>query len=157
MPPLRERREDIPMLTRHFVQKNAKRCKVKPKALSREAMAALVNYEWPGNVRELENAVERALVMGSSEMILLEDLPESLLEQEAPAEIHEGRYHASVKELKKQLIINAVEQTRGNYVDAAAILGVHSNYLHRLIKNLGLKDELNRVVRGAGKMSGGAA
>jgi Nif-specific regulatory protein len=157
MPPLRERREDIPMLTRHFVQKNAKRCKVKPKALSREAMAALVNYEWPGNVRELENAVERALVMGSSEMILLEDLPESLLEQEAPAEIHEGRYHASVKELKKQLIVNAVEQTRGNYVDAAAILGVHSNYLHRLIKNLGLKDELNRVVRGAGKMSGGAA
>jgi transcriptional regulator with GAF, ATPase, and Fis domain len=157
MPPLRERREDIPMLTRHFVQKNAKRCKVKPKAVSREAMAALVNYEWPGNVRELENAVERALVMGSSEMILLEDLPESLLEQEAPGEIHEGRYHASVKELKKQLIVNAVEQTRGNYVDAAAILGVHSNYLHRLIKNLGLRDELNRVVRGAGKMSGGAA
>jgi transcriptional regulator with GAF, ATPase, and Fis domain len=157
MAPLRERREDIPMLTRHFVQKNAKRCKVKPKAVSREAMAALVNYEWPGNVRELENAVERALVMGSSEMILLEDLPESLLEQEAPEEIHEGRYHASVKELKKQLIVNAVEQTRGNYVDAAAILGVHSNYLHRLIKNLGLKDELNRVVRGAGKMSGGAA
>jgi transcriptional regulator with GAF, ATPase, and Fis domain len=157
MPPLRERREDIPMLTRHFVQKNAKRCKVKPKAVSREVMAALVNYEWPGNVRELENAVERALVMGSSEMILLEDLPESLLEQEAPEEIHEGRYHASVKELKKQLIVNAVEQTRGNYVDAAAILGVHSNYLHRLIKNLGLKDELNRVVRGAGKMSGGAA
>jgi len=157
MAPLRERREDIPMLTRHFVQKNAKRCKVKPKAVSREAMVALVNYEWPGNVRELENAVERALVMGSSEMILLEDLPESLLEQEAPEEIHEGRYHASVKELKKQLIVNAVEQTRGNYVDAAAILGVHSNYLHRLIKNLGLKDELNRVVRGAGKMSGGAA
>ena len=58
MPPLRERREDIPMLTRHFVQKNAKRCKVKPKPVSREAMAALVNYEWPGNVRELENAVE---------------------------------------------------------------------------------------------------
>ena len=90
-------------------------------------------------------------------MILLEDLPESLLEQGAPEEIHEGRYHASVKELKKQLIVNAVEQTRGNYVDAAAILGVHSNYLHRLIKNLGLKDELNRVLRGAGKMSGGAA
>jgi transcriptional regulator with GAF, ATPase, and Fis domain len=157
MPPLRERREDIPMLTRHFVQKNAKRCKVKPKPLSREAMAALVNYEWPGNVRELENAVERALVMGSSDVILLEDLPESLLEQEAPEEMHEGRYHASVKELKKQLILNAVEQTRGNYVDAAGILGVHPNYLHRLIRNLGLKDELNRAVRGTGKLSGGAA
>src|SRR5581483_12235843 len=112
-------------------------------------------YEWPGNVRELENAVERALVMGSSDMILLEDLPESLLEQEPPGEMHEGRYHASVKELKKQLIVNAVEQTRGNYVEAAGILGVHPNYLHRLIRNLGLKDELNRVLRGAGKMAGG--
>jgi DNA-binding NtrC family response regulator len=69
----------------------------------------------------------------------------------------EGRYHASVKELKKQLIINAVEQTRGNYIEAAAALGVHPNYLHRLIRNLGLKDDLNRVVRGSGKISGGAA
>jgi len=148
MPPLRERREDIPMLTRHFLQKYAKRSNVKPKPLSREAMAALVNYEWPGNVRELENAVERALVMGSSDTVLLEDLPESLLEQESAAEMHEGKYHASVKELKKQLIIDAVLQTRGNYVDAAAILGVHPNYLHRLIRNLGLKEALQDRLRG---------
>lgn len=154
MPPLRERREDIPMLTRHFVQKNALRCKVKAKPVSQEAMAALKNYDWPGNVRELENAIERALVMGSSDMILLEDLPESLLEQPVQGEVQEGRYHASVKELKKQLIINAVEATQGNYVEAAGILGVHANYLHRLIRNLGLKDELNRVVRGSGKVSG---
>jgi Nif-specific regulatory protein len=148
MPPLRERREDIPMLTRHFVQKYAKRSKVKPKPVSREAMAALVNYEWPGNVRELENAIERALVMGSSDTVLLEDLPESLLEQESAAEMHEGKYHASVKELKKQLIIDAVEQTRGNYVEAAGILGVHPNYLHRLIRNLGLKEALHDALRG---------
>ena len=154
MPPLRERRDDIPMLTRHFVQKHAKRCKVKSKPVSREAMAALVNYEWPGNVRELENAIERALVMGSSDMMLLEDLPESLLEQSPPAEMHEGKYHASVKELKKQLILDAVGQTRGNYVDAAGILGVHPNYLHRLIRNLGMKDELNRAIHGKGKTSG---
>jgi len=157
MPPLRERREDIPMLTRHFVQKHAKRCKVKSKPVAREAMAALVSYDWPGNVRELENAIERALVMGSSDMLLLEDLPESLMEQTPPAEMHEGKYHASVKELKKQLILDAVEQTRGNYVDAAAILGVHANYLHRLIRNLGLKEELNSALRPRGKMSGGAA
>ena len=157
MPSLRERREDIPMLARHFIQKDAKRCKVKPKPLSREAMAALVRYEWPGNVRELENAIERALVMGSSDMILLEDLPESLLEQNSPAEMHEGRYHASVKELKKQLIADAVQQTGGNYVEAAGILGVHPNYLHRLIRNLGLKDDLNRALRGRAKTSGGAA
>jgi transcriptional regulator with GAF, ATPase, and Fis domain len=157
MPPLRERREDIPMLTRHFVQKHAKRCKVKAKPISREAMAALVNYEWPGNVRELENAIERALVMGSSDMVLLEDLPESLLEQDTPDQTQEGKYHASVKQLKKHLILDAVEQTRGNYVDAAGILGVHPNYLHRLIRNLGIKDELNQAVRGRGKQSGGAA
>jgi Nif-specific regulatory protein len=148
MPPLRERREDIPMLTRHFLQKYAKRSDVKPKPLSREAMAALVNYEWPGNVRELENAVERALVMGSSDMVLLEDLPESLLEQESAAEMHEGKYHASVKELKKQLIVDAVLQARGNYVEAAGILGVHPNYLHRLIRNLGLKGPLQDRLRG---------
>lgn len=157
MPPLRERREDIPMLTRHFVQKHAKRCKVKAKPISREAMAALVNYEWPGNVRELENAVERALVMGSSDMVLLEDLPESLLEQNASEDMPEGKYHASVKQLKKHLIVDAVEQTGGNYVDAAQILGVHPNYLHRLIRNLGIKDELNQAVRARGKSSGGAA
>lgn len=157
MPPLREHREDIPMLTRHFIQKNAKRCKVKPKPVSREGMAALVSYEWPGNVRELENAIERALVMGSSDTILLEDLPESLVEQQPSGGMSEGRYHAGVKELKKSLIMNAVEQTRGNYIEAAAVLGVHPNYLHRLIRNLGLKDDLNRVVRRSGKVSGGAA
>ena len=153
MPALREHRDDIPMLTRHFVQKYAKRSKVKPKPVSREAMAALVNYEWPGNVRELENAVERALVMGSSDAVLLEDLPESLLEQESPAEMHEGKYHASMKELKKQLIVDAVEQTRGNYVEAAGILGVHPNYLHRLVRNLGLKAMLQEGLRGKSKFS----
>ena len=153
MPPLREHREDIPMLARHFVQKYAKRSKVKAKPVSREAMAALVNYEWPGNVRELENAIERALVMGSSDAMLLEDLPESLLEQESAAEMHEGKYHASVKELKKQLIVDAVEQTRGNYVEAAGILGVHPNYLHRLIRNLGLKEGLQDALRGRSKFS----
>ena len=161
MPSLRERREDIPMLTRHFVQKHALRSRVKARPISREAMAALVNYDWPGNVRELENAIERALVLGAPEMIMLEDLPESLLEQAPPAEMDEGKYHASVKELKKRLIVDAVEQTRGNYVEAAKLLGVHANYLHRLIKNLGLKNELNEMLREGPrsriKLSDGAA
>lgn len=162
MPPLRERKEDIPMLSRHFVQKYAQRCKVKARPISREAMTALVNYEWPGNVRELENAIERALVLGAPDMVMVEDLPESLLEQPPVAEMTEGKYHASVKELKKQLILDAVEQTRGNYVDAAGILGVHPNYLHRLIRNLALKDELNDMLREESrgisrKLSGGAA
>ncbi len=151
MPALRERKEDIPMLTRHFVQKYAKRCNVKAKPVSREAMAALVNYDWPGNVRELENAIERALVLGSSDTLLPEDLPESLLEQAPAEEMTEGKYHAGVKELKRQLILNAVEQTQGNYVEAAAVLGVHPNYLHRLIRNLELKDLLQETLRGRAK------
>ena len=162
MPTLRDRREDIPMLVRHFVQKHAKRCKVKPRPVSPEALACLVNYDWPGNVRELENAIERALVLGSSDMILPEDLPESLLERTPPPEMTEAKYHAALKELKKQLIRDAVEQTQGSYADAARILGVHPNYLHRLIRNLELKESLRDALRdiparGLTGLSGGNA
>jgi|HubBroStandDraft_4_1064222.scaffolds.fasta_scaffold03072_2 transcriptional regulator with GAF, ATPase, and Fis domain len=149
MPSLRERREDIPLLTRYFVQKYSKRCRVKAKPVSREAMACLANHDWPGNVRELENAIERALVLGHADTLLPEDLPESILERRPSPERSEARYHFCVKELKKQLILDAVEQTRGNYVEAAGILGVHPNYLHRLIRNLGLKDELKDALRDA--------
>jgi len=162
MPTLRDRREDIPMLVRHFVQKHAKRCKVKPRPVSREALACLVNYDWPGNVRELENAIEHALVLGASDMILPEDLPESLLERTPLPEMTEAKYHQAVKELKKQLILDAVEQTQGSYADAARILGVHPNYLHRLIRNLELKESLKDALRdiparGLSGISGGNA
>jgi len=148
MPPLRERREDVPMLTRHFVQKYAKRGKVKPKPVSHEAMAALQHYDWPGNVRELENAIERALVLGASDTLLPEDLPETVMEQAEPAAADSGKYHAGVKRFKREVILDAVTAAQGNYVEAAKILGVHPNYLHRLIKNLGLKDDLNKALRG---------
>lgn len=162
MPALRERREDIPLLARHFVQKHAKHCKVKPRPISREALSCMINYDWPGNVRELENAIERALVLGSSDMILPEDLPESLLERNTPPEMTEAKYHAAVKELKKQLIRDAVEQTQGSYAEAARLLGVHPNYLHRLIRNLELKDVLKEALRdisprGLTGLSGGNA
>lgn len=165
MPPLREHKDDIPTLSRHFVQKYAKRCNVKAKPASPEALSVLAHYDWPGNVRELENAIERALVLGSSDVLLAEDLPESLLENAPSEELNPGKYHAKVRDLKKELILSAVEQTRGNYVEAATILGVHPNYLHRLIRNLGLKDALNELLRGGPsaksqgrpRISGGAA
>jgi transcriptional regulator with GAF, ATPase, and Fis domain len=162
MPTLRDRRDDIPMLVRHFVQKHAKHCKVKPRPVSREALACLVNYDWPGNVRELENAIEHALVLGASDTILPEDLPESLLERTPSPEMTEAKYHQAVKELKKQLILDAVEQTQGSYADAARILGVHPNYLHRLIRNLELKESLKDALRdiparGLSGLSGGNA
>ena len=151
MPALRDHKEDVPRLTRHFVQRYALRCNGKAKPVSREAMVALSHYDWPGNVRELENAIERAMVMGSSDTILLEDLPDTLQEQGTAGEMNEGKYHADVKELKKQLILSAVVQFRGNYVEAARHLGVHPNYLHRLIRNLGLKDALNEALRDDGR------
>lgn len=143
MPPLRDRREDIPMLADYFVAKFLKKCHMRVKRLSPEAMLCLVNYEWPGNVRELENAIERALVLSSSDVIQPEDLPESILEKGLSPDMEGANYHNQVKELKKQLILNALEQSKGNYTEAARILGVHVNYLHRLIRNLDLKETLH--------------
>ena len=142
MPALRERKEDIPLLAAYFVNKHASRCKVKQKALSEPAHACLLNYDWPGNVRELENAIERALVLSPSELILPEDLPESVLERATPAGIAGAKYHSQVKEVKKQLILSALEETNGNFTEAAKVLGLHPNYLHRLIRNLDLRAEL---------------
>jgi transcriptional regulator with GAF, ATPase, and Fis domain len=151
MPALRDRKADIPLLARYFVEKHSAKSKVKPKNISRETMAALMSYDWPGNVRELENAIEHALVLGSSETILPEDLPEPLLETETPAGMTAAKYHSAVKNLKKQLILTALEDAKGNYTEAARILGVHPNYLHRLIRNLDLKESLRQLSSARGK------
>jgi Nif-specific regulatory protein len=146
MPPLRERREDIPLLASYFVQKYADKCNRRVRGISSEARARLVSYDWPGNVRELENAIERAVVLGTTELILPEDLPEAALEMAAPANIAVGggvaNYHEAVAEAKKQLILKALEQSGGNYTEAAKLMGVHPNYLHRLIRNMNLRPEL---------------
>ena len=136
------------MLVSFLVEKNCRKCGAKPKPLSREALACLQNYDWPGNVRELENVIERALVLGASDDILAEDLPENLLER-APATgiVGEAKYHAAVKDLKKRLIQNALEEANGNYTEAARILGVHPNYLHRLIRNLDLKETVKATAK----------
>jgi Nif-specific regulatory protein len=102
-------------------------------------MARLIQHSWPGNVRELENAIERAVVLGTAEEILADDLPDALLEASSSAASLAAKYHGAVKESKKQLVLNALEQANGYYVDAAKILGLHPNSLLRLIRNLGLK------------------
>jgi transcriptional regulator with GAF, ATPase, and Fis domain len=141
MPALRERRGDIPLLAKYFAAKCSKKCKTRLKNISGEAMACLAKYDWPGNVRELENAVERALVLSLSDEIRPEDLPESVLEKTS-GDDGAARYHREVKNLKRQLILNAWQESKGSYTEAARILGVHVNYLHRLIRNLDLKDSL---------------
>src|SRR5580765_1996502 len=158
MPPLREHKEDIPMLVSFLVEKHCKKCGAKPKPLSLEALACLLNYDWPGNVRELENVIERALVLGASDDILPEDLPENLLERDPAPGVGEAKYHGAVKDLKKRLIQNALEEAHGSITEAAKALGVHPNYLHRLIRNLDLKETTKGTAtpRGSGGKGPGA-
>ncbi len=138
MPSLRDRKPDIPLLAQHFVDRFSRKCKRAVKGVSPEALACLTNYSWPGNVRELENAIERAIVLGSGDWIIPEDLPETVLEVPTSGGTP-TRYHDAVLAMKKELITNAVEQANGNYTEAAKILGLHPNYLHRLMRNLDLK------------------
>ncbi|MGI8958653.1 MAG: sigma 54-interacting transcriptional regulator [Bryobacteraceae bacterium] len=142
-PPLRDRKEDVPLLARYFLQRSGERCKRHVQGLSPEAEAMLIEYGWPGNVRELENAMERAVVLGLSEWILPEDLPENLVEA-APRDPG-AKYHHSVGEAKREAIIDAYLQGNGDYKNAARILGLHPNYLLRLVRNLGLRAEINRL------------
>ena len=139
MPALRERREDIELLASYFARKYAERMNRTVTGISTAARTCLLNYDWPGNVRELENAIERAVVLGSTTEILPEDLPESVLERPSPSGSAVTRYHEGVQEAKKRIITTAVEQAGGQYTEAARLLGVHPNYLHRLMRNLNLK------------------
>ena len=139
IPPLRERSEDIPQLAEYFLAKSSRKCKTKVKGISPEAKACLVRYDWPGNVRELENAIERAVVLGTGEMILAEDLPETVLEAGPAAPDQPANYLESVKEGKRQTILQALQQANGSYLDAAKSLGIHPNSLLRLMRNLNVK------------------
>ena len=98
-----------------------------------------MRYDWPGNVRELENAIEHAMVMGLTEEILAEDLPAVILEQQGAA-LEGARYYDVVNATKKKLLKEALEEGGGSFVEAAKLLGIHPKYLHRLAKNLGVKD-----------------
>jgi Nif-specific regulatory protein len=111
------------------------------KGFSPEARNWLTSYDWPGNVRELENAIERAVVLGTTDLILAEDLPEALLEREGAAP---AAYHNAVAQTKRQIILNAMDQAAGNFAEAAKLLGVHPNYLHRLVRNLNLSEQLKK-------------
>jgi Nif-specific regulatory protein len=143
VPPLRERPDDIALLAMYFTSKYSEKCKRPLKGISSASRSLLQSYSWPGNVRELENAIEHAIVLGISEEIVPDDLPEAVLEVQ-PAESSSVKYHDRINHLKKHMIADAVKQSKGNYTEAAKMLGVHPNYLHRLIRNLNIKSELKR-------------
>ena len=143
MPPLREHREDIPLLALYFANKYAAHCDRGFKGITAEARGLLLKYSWPGNIRELENAIEHAMVMGLTDEILPEDLPNAVLEEQS-AGLAAARYHNTLSQTKKQLILAALDETSGNHVEAARLLGIHPKYLHRLIRNLNLKMDVRK-------------
>ncbi len=142
LPSLRERREDIPLLASYFTARSSRQIGRAVEGISHQARACLLHYDWPGNVRELENAIERAVVLGSSSEILPEDLPEMVVDSGAGAiMLGEDGYHAAVVELKKRLIVEALDRAGGNVTEAAKVLKLHPNYLHRLMNNLDLRPD----------------
>ncbi len=138
LPPLRERREDIALLAAHFASRYGLRVRGRPVDVSPEARECLLAYDWPGNVRELENAIEHAVVLGAAEAILPEDLPEAVLEA-APAGPSADSYREAVRRFKRALITAALQKAAGSITEAAKLLSVHPNYLHRLMRNLALR------------------
>lgn len=146
VPPLRLRKSDIPLLAQHFTHKYSEQCKRKVIGISREAMQALVNHEWRGNIRELENTVERAVVLGSTETIIPDDLPYEIIENEQPEHISKLNFHQKVKVAKCSIILRAIESAEGNYAEAARQLGIHPNNLHRMVRELEIKEKAQKLI-----------
>jgi Nif-specific regulatory protein len=144
LPPLRQRRDDIRQLANHFIQKHARGVGRQVTGISEEARTYLMNYDWPGNVRELENALEHAVVLGSTELILPEDLPENIVETEVPGAPDAGGFHEMVREAKRQIVLRVLESAEGSYAEAAKRLRLHPSNLHRLIRSLNLREELKK-------------
>ena len=151
VPPLRERASDIPVLANDFVRRHAAKAERRITGVSAQALACMMAYDWPGNVRELENAIERAMVLGATEIIQPDDLPEAVVDA-APA-ASSGRvtsgsslhFHAAITQAKKDLIVKAFDSAGGSYSTTARLLGLHPNYVHRLIRNLNLKALLKKT------------
>ncbi len=129
LPPLRERKEDIPILVQHFLEKFSRIHNKKIKGISPEAMKLLLSYDYPGNVRELENIIERAVVISSGKQIELHDLPE---------ELFRDRAKSPQKNEELERIKEALKIAKGNKSLAAKLLGMHRTTLWRKLKEYGL-------------------
>ncbi|MCF8029204.1 MAG: sigma-54 dependent transcriptional regulator [Desulfobacteraceae bacterium] len=138
IPPLRERREDLPLLADHFLKIYAEKNRRIIKGFSPRAMDLMMRYQWPGNVRELENAVERAVILARGEVVTLDELPQSIraLDTGAAEPAADGASVAgrSLKEMEKDMILRTLEQTGGNRTRAADILGISRRTLQLKLK-----------------------
>ena len=143
IPPLRERREDIPLLAQEFLGQYAKEFGKQTRQVSQPALRALEEYSWPGNVRELENVIQRAVVLAEGETIEPAHLPEKL---------HHGiilssassHYEEEVHEFKRRLFLRTLRACKGNRTETARVLGVTRSCLHRLINHLSIREQEDR-------------
>ncbi len=141
MPPLRERRSDIPILVNHFIQEFSRKKKKNLRRVTPEAMRRLTDYDWPGNVRELENLMERLVILSEEEVLDVKDLPEHFQHQPAgtiwwPAEIPSGGLplQKMLSDLERQLIIKALDQSGWVKNQAAQLLQLNRTTLVEKIK-----------------------
>jgi DNA-binding NtrC family response regulator len=138
LPALRERREDIPALARHFLQRFAKEVKKNLSEINEEALGKLSAYDWPGNVRELANVIERAVVLGQGPEIASHDLPARIVSAQSEPQSDGIAYRDAMDAYRKQLIMRALAQTQGNRAAASRALGLHEKYFLRLLRSLGI-------------------
>ncbi len=140
LPPLRERKEDIPLLAYHFLDRYGQGKKKEKKEISKEAMSVLLNHSWPGNVRELENVIERAIVLGKGKVVLPEDLPVHLRVERSKSR-QDTPEHKSLEEIEKEHIVRVLRETEGHQGRAAKILGITRKTLYSKMRNYGLVNQ----------------
>jgi DNA-binding NtrC family response regulator len=148
LPPLRERRDDIPLLAQQFLQKFAGQFKKKARRFSQDAMQALEEHNWPGNVRELENVVQRAVVLSEDQTVDISQLPASMRTSRVAIALAAGpgaaqlsrSYEDEVRRFKRSLVLRALRECGWRKAECARTLGVARGYLHRLINQLGIQE-----------------
>ena len=138
LPPLSQRREDVPLLTQHFVQRFRQATGKNIEGLSAEAMAALMNYEFPGNIRELENIIERAFILCGERQIALAHLPSTVVQAGERPALHALQNAGALDSVEGAAIRAALERHKGNRTRAARELGIHRTTLLRKLKRLGV-------------------
>jgi two-component system response regulator HydG len=132
LPPLRDRRDDIPLLAEHFLKRFTEQRNGEPKQLSEDGLAALMEYDWPGNVRELENALERAVAMVVGSKIGREALPSRVIErQPAPLVSDETPDNPTLEVIERAYIEWVLRAEGGNKTRAAEVLGIDPSTLYR--------------------------
>ncbi|MCX7979069.1 MAG: sigma-54 dependent transcriptional regulator [Bdellovibrionaceae bacterium] len=136
-PPLRRRKEDIPLLINHFLSNNSQNYLGRCRQVSEEAMQALVKYDWPGNIRELQNVCERLQILSEGHMIMFNDLPENIRSPEAVDDFVEYDPNITVYELEKRYILKALAYFGGNKTQAANALGFTIKTLYNKLHEYG--------------------